>query len=234
MITSAPFHIDFIFDKIAAAYMFVGVFLMLVIAIYSRPYWHKEKGYKRFINNIFCIYIGYNLAAISGNVVTLAVGLLFTSIPAVLLILFYQNRYLLVKSIVGILLLNVGVLLLLRTSHLWEQRLFERILIGLSGMLVAIIANWFARIQSSANRQIMYASTAQMGLMFVEVAAGWHVMALFHLTGNSFLRTYQLLISPSTVAYRSRERSYNATQKGSAKGILPKKLLNSIFILTIK
>ena len=33
------------------------------------------------------------------------------------------------------------------------------------------------------------------------MALGWHVLALVHFTGNAFLRTYQLLVSPSVLNY---------------------------------
>jgi NADH-quinone oxidoreductase subunit L len=49
--------------------------------------------------------------------------------------------------------------------------------------------------------QIAYSSAAQIGIIFIEVALGWHVLALVHFAGNAFLRTYQLLVSPSVLNY---------------------------------
>jgi len=40
--------------------------------------------------------------------------------------------------------------------------------------------------QSSVKSQIAYASTAQIGLIFIEIAAGFENFALFHFAGNAF------------------------------------------------
>ena len=58
-----------------------------------------------------------------------------------------------------------------------------------------------ARVQSSVKTQIAYSSIAQIGIMFVELAMGWHTLALVHFAGNAFLRTYQLLVSQSVLGY---------------------------------
>jgi hypothetical protein len=64
-----------------------------------------------------------------------------------------------------------------------------------------IIATLIARVQPTVKTQIAYSSAAQIGIIFIEVGLGWHILALIHFTGNAFLRTYQLLVSPSVLNY---------------------------------
>lgn len=101
----------------------------------------------------------------------------------------------------GALSVHMGLFLLLRTAPFWQGSITVNILIGVFGLLTALIATSIARVQSSIKAQIAYASITQIGIMFLEVALGLHYLALFHFVSNAFLRTYQLLISPSIVGY---------------------------------
>jgi NADH:ubiquinone oxidoreductase subunit 5 (subunit L)/multisubunit Na+/H+ antiporter MnhA subunit len=135
----------------------------------------------------------------------------------------------------GSLSVHVGVFLLLRTYPFWEQQLSVRILIGALGFVTMLIATGIARVQSSVKSQIAYASIAQIGLIFIEVAAGFENLALFHFAGNAFLRTYQLLVSPSVVSYLIREQFYNFSPRlRSVEDSFPKKLEYSLYMLSIK
>lgn len=135
----------------------------------------------------------------------------------------------------GSLSVHLGVFILLRTYPFWEHQFSIRILIGLCGLTTAIIATGIARVQSSVKSQIAYASVAQIGLIFIEVAAGWGMLALFHFAGNAFLRTYQLLVSPSVVSYLIREQFYNfAPRIRSIEDRFPKKLQYTLYILCVK
>ena len=101
----------------------------------------------------------------------------------------------------GSLSVHIGVFLLLRTWPFWQDMLWAKIVIISIGALTGIIATLIARVQPTVKTQIAYSSAAQIGLMFIEVALGWHVLALIHFAGNAFLRTYQLLVSPSVLNY---------------------------------
>ncbi len=135
----------------------------------------------------------------------------------------------------GSLSVHLGVFLLLRTYPFWEQQISVRILIGLLGLTTAVIATGIARVQSSVKSQIAYASIGQIGLMFIEVAAGLEYLALFHFAGNAFLRTYQLLVSPSVVSYLIREQFYNFTPRArSIESFFPKKMAYTFYVLCLK
>jgi NADH:ubiquinone oxidoreductase subunit 5 (subunit L)/multisubunit Na+/H+ antiporter MnhA subunit len=135
----------------------------------------------------------------------------------------------------GSLAVHLGVFLMLRTFPFWEQQISVRILIALLGFSTAIIATGIGRVQSSVKSQIAYASIAQIGLIFIEVAAGLENLALFHFAGNAFLRTYQLLVSPSVVSYLIREQFYNfSPRERSIEVTFPKKLEYTLYTLCVK
>lgn len=135
----------------------------------------------------------------------------------------------------GSLSVHLGVFILLRTFPFWEHQLSVRILIALLGMFTSIVTTGIARVQSSVKSQIAYASIAQIGLIFIEVAAGFENLALFHFAGNAFLRTYQLLVSPSVVTYLIREQFYTyVPRQHSLEDSLPKKIEYSLYMLCLK
>lgn len=135
----------------------------------------------------------------------------------------------------GSLSVHFGVFLLLRTYSFWEHQLIARVLIGLTGLVTVLIAYPIARVQSTIKTQIAYASIAQIGLMFIEVALGLETLALLHFAGNAFLRTYQLLVSPSVVAYMIRDQFYHFKPKAiSMEDTFPKKLEYSLYLLSLK
>lgn len=135
----------------------------------------------------------------------------------------------------GSLSVHIGVFILLRTIHFWEHQLSIRILIGLVGLFSSLVATGIARVQSSVKSQVAYSSIAQIGLIFIEVAAGFENLALIHFAGNAFLRTYQLLVSPSVVSYLIREQFYNfIPRKHTIEDSLPKKIEYTIYMLCLK
>jgi len=135
----------------------------------------------------------------------------------------------------GSLSVHIGAFLLHRTYELWENQLSVRILIVLLGLVTSIITSLIARVQSSVKSQIAYSSAAQIGLIFVEIALGLENLALVHFAGNAFLRTYQLLVSPSVASYLIREQFYNYQPRElTLEDSLPKKIEHSIYILSLK
>jgi NADH-quinone oxidoreductase subunit L len=126
---------------------------------------------------------------------------------------------------------HIGVFLLLRTHPFWEDMLWAKIVIISIGALTAIIATKIARVQPTVKTQIAYSSAAQIGIMFIEIAMGWHWLVLVHFAGNAFLRTYQLLVSPSVLNYLVHHQYFHyvsPVQKTVSK------LKASFYMLSIK
>lgn len=135
----------------------------------------------------------------------------------------------------GSLSVHFGVFLLLRTLPFWEHQIAARILIGLVGLTTSLVAYTIARVQSTIKTQIAYASIAQIGVMFIEVALGLETLALIHFAGNAFLRTYQLLVSPSVVSYLIRDQLYYyKPHNRKYEDSLPKRIEYSIYLLALK
>jgi NADH:ubiquinone oxidoreductase subunit 5 (subunit L)/multisubunit Na+/H+ antiporter MnhA subunit len=136
----------------------------------------------------------------------------------------------------GSLSVHIGAFLLMRTHPIWEHQINVRWIIAIIGIGTAIIATLIARVQSTIKVQIAYRSAAQIGLIFAEIAAGFENLAILHFIGNAFLRTYQLLVSPSVVTYLVREQFY--------KGVIIKitkrpnsflnRVKNALYILSLK
>lgn len=135
----------------------------------------------------------------------------------------------------GSLSVHIGVFLLIRTSPLWEGNvIFQGVVIAV-GLITTLLANSTAKVQSSIKTQIAYSSIAQIGLMFVEVALGFHVLAMIHLVSHAFLRSYQLLVSPSVLSYRIHDQFFNFKKpiaQGSSRFVDKIKL--TIYTLSIK
>ena len=104
----------------------------------------------------------------------------------------------------GALSIHLGVFLLLRTMPIWSYHYLPRLIILSIGLLTVVVASLAEKTQSNIKGQVAYASIAQVGLMFVELAFGLEGLVLLHFMGNAFLRCYQLLVSPSIVAHLLR------------------------------
>jgi NADH:ubiquinone oxidoreductase subunit 5 (subunit L)/multisubunit Na+/H+ antiporter MnhA subunit len=135
----------------------------------------------------------------------------------------------------GSLSVHLGVFLMLRMYPFLESQYSVRVSMIILGMLTAFITTNIARVQSSVKSQIAYASIAQIGLIFIEIGFGWVDLALFHFAGNAFLRTYQLLVSPSVVSYMIREQFYEFKALPHSRiSWVPKRWMNSLYIMSLK
>jgi len=135
----------------------------------------------------------------------------------------------------GSLSVHFGVFLLLRTHPFWEHQTVACVLIGLGGVTTAILGFFISRVQSTIKTQIAYASISQIGIMFVEIALGFETLVLIHFAGNAFLRTYQLLVSPSVISYMIRDQFYHFQPTHiSVENTLPKKIKYTVYLLSLK
>lgn len=135
----------------------------------------------------------------------------------------------------GALSVHMGLFVLLRTYPLWEGSMALRVSIAVVGILTSLVASSITRVQSSIKTQISYASITQIGIMFVEIAVGFHELMLFHMVSNAFLRTYQLLISPSIAGYLVHDQFYYfVPPRTSIPDTFMGKVRATIFVLSIK
>lgn len=136
----------------------------------------------------------------------------------------------------GSLSVHIGAFLLMRTHPFWEHQVLVRWIIAGIGITTAVISTMIASVQSTIKGQIAYSSSAQIGIIFLEIALGFGQIALFHFVGNAFLRTYQLLVSPSVVSYLVREQFYNyrSDQNPKPRSPLVDRLNKAAYLLAVK
>ncbi len=135
----------------------------------------------------------------------------------------------------GSLSVHIGVFVLLRTYPYWQGLEAVKYLIAGLGLTTSLVAISISKLQSSLKPKIAYSSIAQIGLMFIEVAFGFHHLALFHFAGNACLRTYQLLVSPSMQHYLVHHMFYNFVPKQQPVQESPLAgLRNSFYLLSLK
>lgn len=116
----------------------------------------------------------------------------------------------------GALSIHAGVFLLIRTYSIWSHVTFGNILVGVIGFTTLIVSTIQERVQPNIKGQIAFASTAQIGLMFVELSFGLTNLVMFHLFCHALYRCFQLLVSPSIV-FNSMELNNKVMQQRISK-----------------
>ena len=99
----------------------------------------------------------------------------------------------------GSLSIHAGCFLLLRAGPLLEQAPGARVLAGAAGATTAIFAAIATRVQSDVKSSLAYAALTQVGLIVVEIAAGWYTLAFLHLAGHACFRLLQFLTAPNVL-----------------------------------
>lgn len=130
----------------------------------------------------------------------------------------------------GSLSIHLGVFLLLRTYTFWGQVAYINYFIIFAGISTSFICNYIAKSQPTVKTQIAYASITQIGIIFIEIGLGFHTLALFHFMGNAFLRTYQLLVSPSVLGYLIHDQLF---KEAKPKNTNNSKWYNTLLMLSI-
>lgn len=130
----------------------------------------------------------------------------------------------------GSLSIHLGVFLLLRTSSFWQHVEGLNYVIIAAGIITSFICNYIAKSQSTVKTQIAYSSITQIGIIFIEIGLGFNTLALIHYMGNAFLRTYQILVSPSVLNYLIHKQLFTEPKtKKESKG----RFYHTLYMLSI-
>jgi len=97
----------------------------------------------------------------------------------------------------GSLMVHAGVYLLLRLAPLLEQVPALSPLIIIIGLLSTLYGWLGAQVQSDVKSSLIFATTAQVGLMFITIGLGWYEVAALHLMAHASWRALQFLSAPS-------------------------------------
>lgn len=99
----------------------------------------------------------------------------------------------------GALSVHAGAYLMLRMIPLLAHApLASAVVVGV-GLLTAIHGTLVARVQTDVKSQLAYATTTQVGVIFMEIGLGFPRLALVHLVSHAVLRTLQFLRAPNTM-----------------------------------
>lgn len=108
----------------------------------------------------------------------------------------------------GALSIHLGAFLLLRTSPFWLELPLIRLGIGSIGLLSFLLGFLSSLFQPTIKAKIAYQSIMHLGLIFIEIAANLHVLALVHVSANAIYQTHRLLSSPSIINIKMRKSQF--------------------------
>ena len=97
----------------------------------------------------------------------------------------------------GAISIHAGAYLLLRAAPVIADSTLASALVIATGAITAIHGTIVGRASTDAKTSLAYASLTQVGVVFVEIGAGWTTLALFHILGHATVRTLQFLRAPS-------------------------------------
>ncbi len=104
----------------------------------------------------------------------------------------------------GVLMVHAGVYLLLRMEPLLLEAPGIMVALVVLGLLTAFYGWVCGLVQSDVKSSLMFATTAQVGLMFVWCGLGWFQLAAWHLGLHACWRAYLFLHAPSLMFMVSR------------------------------
>lgn len=137
----------------------------------------------------------------------------------------------------GALSVHAGVFLLIRTYPIWSHTTSTQILVGCVGLTTLIISSFQGSVQANIKGQIAFASTAQIGLMFIELAFGLVDLAMVHLFCHALYRCFQMLVSPSIVLNSLGQNNKIVMRRIAGKKLwkeyLPLRLRNTLYLLSM-
>ncbi len=93
----------------------------------------------------------------------------------------------------GALSIHLGVFLLLRTYGIWSPWPGLRFAVGAVGFITLALSVLSGRVVANVKSQLAYASMAQVGVMYMELAFGFVRVAELHMFSHTVLRTWHFL-----------------------------------------
>ncbi|MGY6275695.1 proton-conducting transporter transmembrane domain-containing protein [Methylomonas sp. MgM2] len=97
----------------------------------------------------------------------------------------------------GGVMIHAGVFLLIQLRPLFEQAPPAMDVLAVVGGLTAVYGYWVGLSQTDIKSSQVFATSAQLGLMFLECGLGLWTLAAWHLCAHAVVRFYLLLSAPS-------------------------------------
>ncbi len=97
----------------------------------------------------------------------------------------------------GAVMVHAGVYLVIRLAPVLTQVPDALVYLGVIGGLTALYG-WLAGLaQTDVKSSLLFATTTQVGLMFLACGLGWFELAAWHMALHTVWRAYQFLLAPS-------------------------------------
>lgn len=114
----------------------------------------------------------------------------------------------------GALSLHAGAFLLLRAAPILVDAPWVRGFVLAIAALTAVHAALSGRVQTDIKSALAFASLAQVSVILVEIALGWHRLAVVHMIGHICLRLLQFLRAPSVLHDFHAARAVAPSERG--------------------
>ncbi|WP_036251505.1 NADH-quinone oxidoreductase subunit L [Methylobacter sp. BBA5.1] len=99
----------------------------------------------------------------------------------------------------GAVMVHAGVYLLILLEPIFEQAPLAMALVAVAGLLTAVYGFVVGLTQTDVKSSLVFATSGQLGLMFMECGLGFWQLASWHLCAHAVVRGYQVLVAPSLV-----------------------------------
>jgi NADH:ubiquinone oxidoreductase subunit 5 (subunit L)/multisubunit Na+/H+ antiporter MnhA subunit len=97
----------------------------------------------------------------------------------------------------GAVMVHAGVYLVWLLRPIFEQSPFAMAVLGIVGALTAVYSFVVGLSQTDVKSSLVFATSAQLGLMFLECGLGWWQLVAWHLCAHAIVRGLQFLSAPS-------------------------------------
>ena len=91
-IEDSRYEIVFIADILAVSYSLFSLIMIGLVAVFSKRYLHREKGYFRFFTFMMLFVFGVNIVSFAGTMEIIIIGWEFIGLSSILLISFFNYR----------------------------------------------------------------------------------------------------------------------------------------------
>lgn len=107
----------------------------------------------------------------------------------------------------GAVMIHSGVFLVCLLEPLFAQSPLASAVLGLMGLLTTLYSTLVGRTQSDIKSSLIFATSAQIGLMFLECGLGFWQLAHWHLCTHAIVRCWLILTAPSLLLCHFKKTS---------------------------
>jgi hypothetical protein len=97
----------------------------------------------------------------------------------------------------GAVMVHAGVYLIILLQPVFEQAPFPMIVLAVTGFATAVYSVIVGLTQTDVKSSLVFATSGQLGLMFLECGLGFWQLASWHLCAHAVVRGYLFLSAPS-------------------------------------